>query len=62
MQAPTLQPKRATQLRPPRDTSQPSFLSRTRSAVRDRLRGAIDPDAAGLAAAYKELTVGSKAG
>src|SRR5450759_2199744 len=50
---------RAPHLRPPRETAPPSFLARTRSAVRDRLRGAIDPDDAGLPAADEELMVGA---
>jgi hypothetical protein len=58
MQPPTLQLNRAPHLRPPRETSQPSFLTRTRSAVCGRLRGAAGPDDAGLPAADEELTVG----
>src|ERR1035437_5804611 len=59
MQPPTLQLDRAPNLRPTRETAQPSFLARTRSAMRDRLRGAIDPAAAGLPTLGTKLTVGA---
>ena len=50
---------RAPHVRPARETAPPSFLARTRSAVRDRLRGGIGPDTVGLPAADEELTVGA---
>src|SRR5664280_2253191 len=59
MQPPTLQLDRAPNLRPARETAQSSFLARTRSAVRDRLRGAIGPEAAELPALGTRLTVGA---
>jgi integrase len=59
MQPPTLQLNRAPSLHPPRETSQHSFLTRTRSAVRDRLRGALDPEAGSTRAEGTELTVGT---
>src|SRR5450756_2159324 len=59
MQPQAFELDRAPHLRPARETAPPSFLSRTRSAVRDRLRGALGPDDAGLPAADEELTVGA---
>jgi integrase len=59
MQPPTLQLNRAPHRRPPRETSQPSFLTRTRSAVRERFRGAAGPETVGMPAADEELTVGA---
>src|SRR5674476_1386400 len=50
---------RAPHVRPARETVPPSFLARTRSAVRDRLRGGIGPDTVGMPAADEELTVGA---
>src|SRR5664280_1426971 len=59
MQPPTLQLDRAPNLRPARETAQSSFLARTRSAVRDRLRGAIGPEPGALPALGTKLTVGA---
>jgi integrase len=59
MQPQPLELDRAPHLRPARETAPPSFLARTRSAVRDRLRGAGGHDDAGLPAADEELTVGA---
>ena len=42
---------RAPHLRPARETAPPSFLTRTRSAVRERFRGAAGPDTVGMPAA-----------
>ena len=50
---------RAPHVRPARETAPPSFLARTRSAVRDRLRGALGPNTVGLPAADEELMVGA---
>src|ERR1019366_10795385 len=50
---------RAPHLRPARETAPPSFLTRTRSAVRERFRGAAGPDTVGMPAADEELTVGA---
>ena len=50
---------RAPNLRPAREVGSPSLLARTRSAVRDRLHGAIVPDVPGPPAAAAELTVGA---
>jgi Phage integrase, N-terminal SAM-like domain len=50
---------RAPHLPPMRETSPTSFLTRTRSAVRGRLRGAIGPEAADLPALGTKLTVGA---
>src|SRR5450759_5244019 len=50
---------RAPHVRPARETAPPSFLARTRSAVRDRLRGALGPNTVGLPAAGAELMVGA---
>src|SRR5664279_3883890 len=58
MQPPTLQLDRAPNLRPARETAEPSFLTRTRSAVRDRLRGASGPEA-DLPTLGTKLTVGA---
>ena len=58
MQPQHLELDRAPNLRPARETTPPSFLTRTRSAVHDRLRGALGPDKAGLPAKGTELTVG----
>ena len=46
---------RAPHVRPARETAPPSFLARTRSAVRDRLRGALGPNTVGLPAADRQL-------
>ena len=59
MQPPTLQLDRALNVRPARETSPTSFLARTRSAMRDRLRGAIGPEPGDLPALGTELTVGA---
>jgi integrase len=58
MQPRTLQLDRAPHLPPARETAPPSFLTRTRSAVRERFRGAAGPDTVGMPAADEELTVG----
>src|SRR5450759_709329 len=59
MQPQPLELDRAPHVRPARETAPPSFLARTRSAVRDRLRGALGPNTVGLPAADEELTVGA---
>jgi integrase len=59
MQPQPLELDRAPHVRPARETAPPSFLARTRSAVRDRLRGALGPDDAGLPAEGAKLTVGA---
>src|SRR5450756_875432 len=59
MQPQPLELDRDPHLRPAREIAPPSFLSRTRSAVLDRLRGAIGPDNAGLPTEGAELTVGA---
>jgi len=58
MQHQDLELDRAPHLRPARETAPPSFLTRTRSAVRERFRGAADPDTVGMPAEAAELTVG----
>ena len=50
---------RAPHLPAVRETSPTSFLARTRSAMRGRLRGAIGPEAAGMPALGTKLTVGA---
>jgi integrase len=59
MQPPTLQLDRAPNLRPARETAEPSFLARTRSAMWGRLRGAIGPEPGDLPAFGTKLTVGA---
>jgi integrase len=58
MQPVILELDRARHLSPAREKAPPSFLTRTRSAVRERFRGAAGPDTVGMPAADEELTVG----
>src|SRR5664280_3493038 len=50
---------RAPQRSPARETAPPSLLARTRSAVRDRFRGTVGPDAPSHLDEVPELTVGA---
>src|SRR5664280_3808417 len=50
---------RAPHLRPMRETSPTSFLARTRSAMRGRLRDAIGPEGADLPALGTKITLGA---
>ncbi len=59
MQPQPLALDRAPHHSPAGESAPPSLLSRTRSAVRDRLRGPASPNQAGLPADGAELTVGA---
>src|SRR5450759_4489117 len=59
MQPVILELDRAPHLSPAREKAPPSFLTRTRSAVRERFRGATGPDTVGMPAADEDLTLGA---